>query len=31
VKTHLAQTYRKLAVTNRTQAILALQTLDITR
>jgi len=31
VKTHLAQTYRKLAVTNRTQAILALQSLDITR
>ena len=29
VKTHFAQIFRKLGVTNRTQAILALQTLDL--
>ncbi|WP_026046711.1 response regulator [Sphingomonas sp. PAMC 26621] len=30
VKTHFAQIFRKLGVTNRTQAILALQALDVT-
>ena len=29
VKTHFAQIFKKLAVTNRTQAILALQALDV--